>query len=119
VTPLARLELEGEGAIVVARVRGDVDLSNAADLRRALEAAATPDRDAVIVDLAEVGYLDSSGVSVLVGLARGMAVRKQRMAVVAPPGGSARRVLDLVGFDNLATVCESTDQAVAALHDAP
>jgi anti-sigma B factor antagonist len=51
-----------EGAIVLA-VKGDIDMSSADKLRRALDDA--PARDRLVVDLTGVGYLDSAGVKVL------------------------------------------------------
>ncbi|WP_051367888.1 STAS domain-containing protein [Hamadaea tsunoensis] len=50
---------------VLVTVRGDVDLTTADQLGRQLEAAAEEDRD-VVVDLAGVTFLDSTGVRTLV-----------------------------------------------------
>lgn len=117
-SPLARLDVSRRGQAVVATVAGDVDLSNAADLRTALENAAPPDAVGLVADLAQVGYLDSSGVSILVAVARELSIRRQRLAIVAPPGGAVRRVLDLVQIDRLAELHDTVDGATAGLAEA-
>ena len=55
----------GPGHVVVA-VSGDVDIATAPALRERL-AEAVRDSPAVVVDLAEVGFMDSTGLGVLVG----------------------------------------------------
>ena len=60
-----RIEVEGAGSIAVLFVQGDVDLETEGDLAAAIRAAlAGPVRE-VVVDLAAVPFLDSSGVRVL------------------------------------------------------
>jgi anti-anti-sigma factor len=113
--PLARLEVQPHGNAVLAIVEGDIDLSNAADLRHALQDASDPATAGLIADLSRVGYLDSSGVAVLIALARDLASRRQRLAVVAPPESSARRVLEVVRFDRIAGLHTSLDEASAEL----
>jgi anti-sigma B factor antagonist len=117
VTSLARLQVERRGDTAVARVAGDIDLSNAADVRTALEDAADPDVSGLVVDLSETGYVDSSGVSLLVGLANDYAVRRRRVVVAARPGSAVRRVLDIVQIGQVAPVYDSADDALAGLAD--
>jgi anti-anti-sigma factor len=55
---------------------------------------------AVVVDLTEVEFFDSSGVRLVDRFARECAAAGVMFRVVAPPGGIARRVLELVGLDS-------------------
>lgn len=114
--PLARLEVEQRDGVVVARVEGDIDLSNAHELRGALESAAPPDAVGLVIDLSGTGYLDSSGVAVLIGVARELSVRRQRLAIVAPPGSAVCRVLTIVQIGQIAGLHDSVDDAAAALN---
>lgn len=114
-TPLARMDVSRAGDVVVVRVAGDVDLSNSSELRRALADATTPDSTGLAVDMSEVGYVDSTGLTVLAELARDLGVRRQRLAVVAPEGSGIRRLLELVQLDRVIALRESVDQATAAL----
>ena len=112
---LARMDIERRGDAVVAHVEGDVDLSNSGELKRALEDAATPDALGIAVDMSGVGYVDSTGMTVLASLAKGLAVRRQSVAVVVPAGSGVRRLFELVGIDRVVGLHESLDEAIASL----
>lgn len=114
-TSVGRVRVEQRGDAVLVRVDGDIDLANAHEVRLALESAPDTETAAMVVDLSGTGYVDSSGVAVLVGVARDLSVRRQRMVVVAPTGAAVRRVLDIVQIGTLAPVYESVDDALAAL----
>jgi anti-sigma B factor antagonist len=58
-----------EGTSQRIAVAGEVDVSNASELRDAVEKVFSASPDAVEIDLAEVPYIDSTGIGVLVGAA--------------------------------------------------
>ena len=88
------LHPEGDGAVRLA-VAGEIDLSSVDLLERALatvDSAATT----LIIDLAGVSFLDSSGVAALVGRSRHAAANGKRLIVINAHG-AALRALDLTG----------------------
>jgi anti-sigma B factor antagonist len=56
---------ERAGRSLVLRLRGDVDLASEAVLSAVLRRDVPPDVDEIVIDLSEVGFLDSTGVRVL------------------------------------------------------
>lgn len=79
-------------------VVGEVDVSNAGELREAVDSALEAAPVEVSVDLAEVSYIDSTGIGVLVGVA----TRAQEAGVafsVAHPQTNVKRVLGLLGVE--------------------
>lgn len=79
-------------------VVGEVDVSNAGELREAVDSALEVAPAAVSVDLAGVSYIDSTGIGVLVGAA----TRAQEAGVafsVAHPQTNVKRVLGLLGVE--------------------
>ena len=54
--------------------------------------------EAVVLDLTQVAFLDSSGVRLVNRFARACGGDGTPFRVVAPPGGITRRVLEIVGF---------------------
>lgn len=112
---LARIEVGDRDGAVVVGIEGDIDLSNAHEVRSALESATGPDATGLVVDLSQVGYLDSSGVAVLVGVARDLGVRRQRLVVVAPADSAVRRVLEIVQIDQAAGLHAALPEALRAL----
>ena len=114
---LSRLQVEHRDDAVIVRVEGDIDLANAHEVRSALESAPAASSVGMVVDLSSTGYVDSSGVAVLVGVAQEFSVRRQRVLLAAPRTGAVRRVLDIVQIDQLAPVYDSVDEALAALRE--
>lgn len=78
-------------------VTGEVDVSNAAELRAQIDAVLTPDFSGeLVVDLSQVPYIDSTGIGVLVGAAH-RASEAASTLVVARPQKNVERVLGLLG----------------------
>lgn len=79
-------------------VAGEVDISNAAKLRDAIDLALEQPTEEVCLDFAQVAYIDSTGIGVLVGAAHHAQDHAKRFAVVgAQPG--VMRVAQLLGVD--------------------
>lgn len=79
-------------------VSGEVDVSNADGLRTELEKAAAAAPASVEVDLADVAYIDSTGIGVLVGAAHKAAEAGYKFAVINPQA-NVKRVLGLLGVE--------------------
>jgi anti-anti-sigma factor len=68
-----------------------------------------------VVDMTDLEFIDSSGVSMLFGLARRVGSRRQELRVVAPAGRPVARVLQIVEFDRAAPVHADVASAVAEI----
>ena len=89
-------EITDEKAII--RIEGEVDVSNASELRDALDTALVDGAKEVEADFAEVAYIDSTGIGVLVGAAH-RAQESGSVLVVANPQKNVERVFSLLGVD--------------------
>lgn len=79
-------------------VTGEVDISNADRLREAVNFALEQPTEEIQLDLAQVAYIDSTGIGVLVGAAHHAAEHGKGFSVVnAQPG--VMRVAQLLGVD--------------------
>ena len=85
-----------EDAGPVLHLRGDVD----EPLVQRMRADGVDERELVAVQIAEVGYIDSTGLSLLVRWAQS-AARDGRPAVLRSASPRFRRVLDLAGISVL------------------
>ena len=79
-------------------VSGEVDVSNAGELREAVTSAIAAKPGKVEVDLGEVGYIDSTGIGVLVGASHHADEAGCGFEVVNPQP-NVRRVLGLLGVE--------------------
>lgn len=94
---LGALELEqGEGGLV-ARLTGELDMSNAADFGEQIKARADG-AARLVVDLSGLTYFDSSGVRMLDQLVGHFDAAGRELRIVAPEGGRARTVLRICAF---------------------
>jgi anti-anti-sigma factor len=107
-------EREGED-VVVARLTGELDIAGAESTGRRIAEAVPSSARGVVVDMTDLEFIDSSGVSMLFGLARRVGSRRQELRVVAPAGRPVARVLDIVEFGRAAPVHADVDSAVAEI----
>lgn len=100
------LHVEPDASWPVARLGGEVDLSNVDDLGARLTQAVGNGATGLVLDLSDVVYLDSTGLRLLFGLARQLNDRQQHLRVVLPHGSLLTRLLDLSGFRQVAEVVD-------------
>jgi anti-anti-sigma factor len=112
---LAQLRLEEEDGVTIASVEGEIDLSNAAELEMAISHAVANEAVGLVVDLANVDYLDSSGVTLLFNLARRVSRRQQELVVVVPGEAHVREILTLSGATEALELHDSVPEALSQL----
>lgn len=98
-------------------VRGEVEIATAPELTATLDDAIRRTSGPFVVDLSTVGFLDSSGINCLMR-ARALLGREDRTLQLICPPGSTRRVLDLVGMDELVALYGTRDELLRALGSA-
>ncbi|MGN6170919.1 MAG: STAS domain-containing protein [Solirubrobacteraceae bacterium] len=113
--PLASLKLETQGPVVYAEVRGDIDMSNAADLRQELSRMTPNDALGLIVDLRDVNYLDSAGIRLLYHLREDLRAGRQRLRLVIADDSAVNLTLRLAGLDWGDEIAETVDAAHEAI----
>ena len=111
----ASLRSERRGEHVVVSLSGELDVFNAAAMTTQIEAAVPPAAHGAVIDLTDVGFLDSTAIRRLFALAGRLSERRQRVAVVSPHGSSVLRTLQLVEFGRAAPMFDTLDDALAEL----
>lgn len=105
-------EIIDSGAAIVVAFEGDIDLQTSPVARTALLDAAGQGKP-VVVDLAQVSYIDSSGVASLVEALQAAKKGGHSLALAAVSEG-AMRVLKLARLDSVFTIFDSRDDAIGA-----
>jgi anti-anti-sigma factor len=108
-TPLEELDIQLVRDVVLARLRGEVDLSNAPSVRERLLGAIPNRATALVLDLSQTDYLDSSGVGLIFELADRLGSRGQKLELVVPDEAVIRRVLELTDVEQVAPIYASVD----------
>ena len=105
------LTTETQGRATIVRLRGEIDLHVAGQVRRAVLAAVDAGGP-VVVDMNGVAYIDSSGIASLVeGLQRARA-RKQTLSLARVPDVAAR-VMRIARLDHVFTIHDTVADALA------
>jgi anti-sigma B factor antagonist len=112
---LAEVALEDHDGVSVAHVRGEVDLSNAKELRGTLQDVVQHVSAGLVLDFSETDYLDSAGLHFVFELGKRLRDRGQRLELVVPRGSPVESVLQIVNVESLAPMSPSLDVAVARL----
>ena len=112
-----RLEIEietrtaGARTLAVIRARGEVDLNTADELATALYSEACADSDAVVLDLSEVPFMDSSGLKVLLVSGDG----NGELSLILRPGSPVLRLLEMAEVTDRLPVFATEEEAVDAI----
>jgi anti-sigma B factor antagonist len=106
------LGIEDMGSACVVRLGGELDLYNADQVRAGLADACGRAPERVVVDLAEVEFIDSTALGVLIESRTKLENRGG--LVLAAPGLETRRALQISGLDRLFTVHDTVQEALAA-----
>lgn len=111
----ARTEIEYNNAILTARIVGEIDHHTAKAVRTAIDKAIYLYRPtAVVIDLEMVGFMDSSGLGLILGRVTvaenvGAAVHLRRL----PP--RVRRILDMAGVSKLPALSIESEKKETAV----
>lgn len=112
--PLVTTSSERVGEHLVVHVAGEVDMTSAAIMDKALADAVTaePVPGVIVADLTNVGFFGSAGLSVLIAAHRRTQDIGIHLAVVAPPGSIPRRTIDITGINHMLPIADTLDQAL-------
>lgn len=91
---------------------GELDIARVGEFRAALSDAASEGAPAVVVDLSQVSFIDSSGLGALVELHNRLRRSGRRLVVVAPGGSAPAVLLGLAGLRDRLPISETRGAAV-------
>ncbi|XVV07344.1 STAS domain-containing protein [Actinosynnema sp. CA-248983] len=97
----------------VLTVHGDLDATTAPAVLEQIKGLAVVAGQLLVVDLAQVSFCDSSGISTLLAARNVTAAADARIALVCAPR-QLLRTLDLIGLISLFPTYPTTAEAVAA-----
>ncbi len=100
-----------EGGKVVISLQGQVDADTSPQLRDLLEEVASEGPQIVVVDLADVDFMDSSGLSALVTGFKGLSEEGAEF-VLTRPRPQALKALKLTQLDHVFPILDSVEEAL-------
>lgn len=116
-SPLADVTFETLAGVVVAHVEGEVDMSNANDLGAAITARVPSDARGLVLDLAEVGYVDSAGIHVFFELRERLTRRGQEIRLALAADSPIAMSLEYAGVQRTLGAATTVRDAIGDLPD--
>jgi anti-sigma B factor antagonist len=112
---LADVQITFASNALVARVTGEVDMSNAEEMGATVIGTAPNDAHGVILDLSGVDYLDSAGIYVIFGMRASLQARGQTLILVIPDRSPVHDALRLSGADRPGEMATSIEDALRSI----
>jgi anti-anti-sigma factor len=109
-----KIEVQRGGRRLIFRLSGRLDAFGSKELEVALKAEGAGDGTDAVVDMADVNYLSSAGIRVLLALYKRAAAKGGKMALSALQP-YCRSVLEVAGFTGMFPLFDSAEAAIAAL----
>jgi anti-sigma B factor antagonist len=107
------VERVSRDGVELVSVEGEIDTGTASRLIGVLNQSVVEARGSVVIDLSQVGFMDSTGLALLINAHRRLARRRKGFAVVCPPG-PLLRVFEITDMVDTLHVRPDRESATAA-----
>jgi anti-sigma B factor antagonist len=101
----------GDAALLT--LQGEIDVYTAPRLRQAIIDLVDGGATKIVVDMAKVDFLDSTGLGVLVGGLKRVRMKDGSLTIVATQD-KILKIFDITGLNKVFTIHPSVDEAVAS-----
>ena len=108
------ISIEREGVTVIAKIDGRLDGANAQEFQGDLTDAIEDSDRAVVLDFADLSYISSAGLRVILITAKALKRQEAELAVCSL-SDPIREVFEISGFDQIIPVRDSQADAIAAV----
>jgi len=112
------LDTHQERGVDILTLKGDFDADNAPRVQQSLAALADRDQPVIFVHMADLKYIDSAGLGVLVGALKQAAARAGQIILIHP-SPFVTRILRVTALDKVFLVFADEAQARAGLRSTP
>jgi anti-sigma B factor antagonist len=111
------LDYHLDSGVAVVKVAGEVDVSTSSSLRTGLlRVIADENHHGLVVNLASVRFLDSTGIGVLVGIWHRVCATQGRLALAAP-SRQVHGVLETTGLTKVLPIFDTEAAAIQACRE--
>ena len=106
-----RVSVRTEGRATIVAVSGELDLASSPELQEQLDQVWESDPEQLVIDLRQLEFMDSTGLSIIVGAHQRLAEKGRSLSLVK---GSAQvqRLLDLTGVAERLRLVDTPEEVV-------
>ena len=108
------ISTEREDWVLVIKAEGRIDGSNAAQFLESVEDVIDQNDNGVVLDFAQLNYISSAGLRVILLIAKDLRQRKVQFAICSL-SSSVHEIFTISGFDQIIDLYDNSASAVSAL----
>ena len=110
-----QVKFTNKGSTLVISIIGEIDHHSAEYIRDKIDAQMMKSTTRNIVfDLSRVGFMDSSGIGVVVGRYKNISKLDGKAAIVTP-NAQIRKILEISGIQRIIPIFGSVDEAISSM----
>ncbi len=109
-----RVEVRTDGRTAIIAVSGELDLASAPALESELEQAGRSESELLVLDLRELEFMDSTGLSVIVKAHQRLSDEGRSLCLIRGPQ-QVQRLLDLTGVAERLRLVNSPEEIVGGV----
>lgn len=106
-----RVEMRTEGRAVIVAVAGELDLASSPELEEELDRVWESDPEQLVIDLRRLEFMDSTGLSIIVGAHQRLAEHGRSLTLVKG-SPQVQRLLDLTGVAERLQLVDTPEEVV-------
>ncbi len=107
------IEQKESKGIIILNISGEIDLYNAPEIKDTIGKLISEDKFKVVLNLAGVSYIDSSGIGALISSLSNLKKQKGGMKIINVTG-SVRKVFELTKLTTFFDIYTSEEEAIGA-----
>ena len=107
------IKFEDQNGIEVCSVTGDIDINSSPDMKKSFEKVFKEKKNKVVIDLADVGYVDSSGLATIVEIFKNMKVYDGKLKL-AGLSDKVMGLFEITKLDKLFDISQNAEQAIGS-----
>ena len=108
-----RINVRKDGDIPVIELEGEVDAYTAGRFREVMLEQIDDGKANLVISMAKVEYIDSSGLGALVGGLKRASERDGRIVIVCP-GMQVRKVFEITGLEKVFPIFDAEEEALVS-----
>ncbi len=108
-----QIKLEEKSGISIFRVAGDIDINSSPEVKKFLDKTISPKNNRVVINLKEVGYVDSSGLATLVEILKNLRAYGGTLKLTNL-SNKVRGLFEITKLDKLFDISAHEDDALSS-----
>lgn len=106
-----QVKIDEANGISLCRVSGDIDINSSPDVKKTFDQVISQKKDKVVINLKEVGYIDSSGLATLVEVLKNLRSYGGKLKL-SNLSSKVKGLFEITKLDKLFDIVDEEDDAV-------